>query len=85
MPPNVKRKDLTMTDRTTPWWRIRMLWLVIGGPLAVVMASVATLLIALSHPDPLVSDTAGMGAAKSSSLTPAIQARNHAAAAQPLR
>lgn len=58
-----------------PWWRVRMLWLVIGGPAAVVVASMATLLIALTHPDPLVAT----GAAAEESAAPAVQARNHAA------
>ncbi len=38
----------------TPWWRVRMLWLVIGGPLAVVVASFATLALALLNPDPVI-------------------------------
>ena len=62
----------------TPWWRIRMLWLVIGGPLAVVVASFATLGLALSHPDPVLTPQA----AASPSELPAVQARNHAATPQ---
>jgi hypothetical protein len=58
-----------------PWWRVRMLWLVIGGPLIVVMASVATLVIALANPDPVLPT----GAAVERAATPAVQARNHAA------
>jgi hypothetical protein len=29
-----------------PWWRVRMLWLVVGGPALVVAASVATRVLA---------------------------------------
>lgn len=58
-----------------PWWRVGMLWLVIGGPLIVVVAAVATLFIALSHPDPVLSAPAS----DSPSQRPALQGRNLAA------
>lgn len=65
----------TTAERPVPWWRVRMLWLVIGGPLAVVVASFVTLVIALSHPDPVISTRHDGATAEQ----PAIQARNHAA------
>jgi len=37
-----------------PWWKERMLWLVIGLPIAAVAASFATLMIASHDPDDLV-------------------------------
>ena len=37
-----------------PWWKERMLWLVIGGPLVVVVASFITLGLALRNPDPVI-------------------------------
>lgn len=41
-----------------PWWRIRMVWLVIGGPAAVVVAGVATIVLAVhEHDKPLASTT----------------------------
>jgi len=58
-----------------PWWRHGMVWLVVGGPLAVVLASVATLVIALTHPDPVLQ----VRAAPADAQQPAVQARNHAA------
>lgn len=72
---------------TLPWWRERMLWLVLGGPLVVIMASFVTLALALSHPDPVLStaqsartEAAGAtGSAVDPSRLPAQQARNHAA------
>ena len=30
-------------DDPRPWWRFKMMWLVVGGPLVVVAASFATL------------------------------------------
>lgn len=62
----------------TPWWRVRMLWLVIGGPLAVVVASFATLALALRFPDPVLAPEVVASPAE----TPAVQARNHAATPQ---
>lgn len=64
---------------TLPWWRVRMVWLVIGGPLVVVLASFVTLALALRHPDPVL----GAEAQADSATTPAMAARNHAA--QPRR
>ena len=65
-----------------PWWRYRMMWLVLAGPAVVVVAGLATFWIAASHPDPVVGDTARPAAAVSNSYVPAQQARNHAAAAR---
>lgn len=50
-----------------------MVWLVIGGPLVVVVAAIVTAVIAVRGAD-VVLDTSGNGKA-----TPAVQARNHAA------
>jgi hypothetical protein len=61
-----------------PWWRVKMVWLVVGGPLVVVAASFVTLGIALSTPDPVLAPPAPTGTAD----TPAVQARNHAASPQ---
>ena len=61
-----------------PWWRVRMLWLVVGGPLAVVVASFATLAIALSYPDPVLVAPVQADV----SHLPAVAARNHAASPQ---
>lgn len=61
-----------------PWWRVGMVWLVIGGPAVVVAAAFATLVIAVRNPDPVIVEPTPANAA----LTPAVQARNHAAAPQ---
>ena len=60
----------------SPWWRHGMVWLVIGGPLVVVLASLTTLAIALAYPDPVLPLRAQAPAQQ-----PAVQGRNHAAAA----
>ena len=58
----------------SPWWRHGLVWLVIGGPLVVVLASLTTLAIALAYPDPVLPSRA-----QAPSQQPAVQARNHAA------
>ena len=42
------------TDRAEPWWRVRMMWLVVGGPALVVAASIATAVIAVKNADPVL-------------------------------
>jgi uncharacterized protein len=74
-------------ERKLPWWKFGHVWLVVSGPAVVVVASFVTLYLAISRPDPVVTEdyyrkgleinqTPGANAA---SLAPAIQARNHAA------
>ncbi len=68
----------TQEDSGTPtvkWWRLPIVWMVIGGPLAVVVASFATLFLAVSHPDPVLPTAASASKAD----MPAVQGRNHAA------
>jgi uncharacterized protein len=62
----------------TAWWRERMMWLVVGGPLAVVVASVATAVIAVRGADTVVIERP-VRATAPQAATPALQARNHAA------
>lgn len=73
-----------------PAWREPMVWLVAGGPLAVVIASFFTLGLALKHPDPpldlhAASSQAADDAepadvrARSGDELPAMLGRNHAA------
>lgn len=57
------------------WWREPMMWLVIGGPLLVVVASFITLALAIRHPDPVLATPK----AHSKAEQPAVQGRNHAA------
>jgi hypothetical protein len=47
-----------------------MMWLVVGGPLAVVVAAIITAVIAIRGADPVLDTRVA---------TPAVQARNHAA------
>jgi hypothetical protein len=76
-----------------PWWKEPFVWLVIGGPLIVVVAGIFTAYIAMKDPDPVINtkqqhqkllqQELPAGAAPNKDdmvkLLPAGQARNHAA------
>ena len=63
---------------TEPWWRVGMVWLVIGGPAVVVVAAIATAVIAIRGADPVIRD-AERPRTEAAADMPAQQARNHAA------
>lgn len=70
-------------------WQEPMVWLVVGGPASVVVASFFTLALALKHPDPpldlhasssqAADDVAPADVRSQSGDVPAMIARNHAA------
>jgi uncharacterized protein len=61
-----------LNKKSLPWWRVGMVWLVLAGPLSVMVASFFTVRLALLHTDPVIKEP-------SPALTPAVKARNHAA------
>ena len=69
-----------------PWWKVGPMWLVVMGPVIVIIAGFVTLYIALRVPDPVVTEDyyrKGLEISKmkaeEAQMMPAIQARNHAA------
>lgn len=70
-----------------PWWKYGHVWMIIAGPVAVIVAGIVTTVIALDTADPLVAqDYYRRGieinkelAAQGKALLPAQQGRNHAA------
>jgi len=73
-----------LSAAATPWWRVGMVWLVVGGPALVVVAACATAVIAWHGADPVLSEMPALPkAGQVQSATPALQARNHAATARP--
>ncbi len=64
-------------DKSRPWWRYPIVWMVIGGPAVVVLASFITLGLAIKHVDPVLDTSANH--VKAPSEAPAVQMRNHAA------
>lgn len=76
------------TPGAVPWWQIKMMWLVIAGPVLVVVASFVTLGFALRYPDPVLEHSQNQSGQATSTQTPdtehtgykpAMNARNHAA------
>jgi hypothetical protein len=77
------------SQASAPWWKFGHVWLVVGGPAVVVVASFITLYLAVTRPDPVISEDyyrLGIDINKTmndetsaASLAPALQARNHAA------
>lgn len=84
---NTSQNDATDAQAGKAWWHYGHMWLVVGGPLAVVIASFVTLYVAIKVPDPVMdSDYYRKGIeinktldGKRDSLVPAMQGRNHAA------
>jgi len=81
-----------LPSSSTPWWRVKAMWLVVGGPLLVVVASIITAVIAAKGADPVLDKNAYERELKAAQalegqarvdalikLQPAHQARNHAA------
>ncbi|PCI61476.1 MAG: nitrogen fixation protein FixH [Methylophilaceae bacterium] len=71
-------------EEIKPWWKFGYAWMVVSGPLAVVIASFVTLYFAMSYPDPVVEEYYAKGinkniASQGDALAPANKARNHAA------
>lgn len=70
-----------------PWWRVPMVWLVIGGPAVVVVAGVATTVLAVHGADPVLPTGATQARASAptqatqatQATAPALVGRNHAA------
>ena len=87
--------ETIITHRVTqaaPWWQFGHVWLVITGPLVVVIAALFTAYVAFSGADVVVHDTTAQSlqadrapndptqlSRQDRALVPATQARNHAA------
>lgn len=75
------------SDASQPWWKNGYVWMVLGGPLAVVIASCLTFVIAARGSDPVLEVPAKVTEAAKKGVTPAedamvpaIQGRNQASA-----
>lgn len=76
------------TAQKAKWWKSGYAWLVFGGPALVVIASLATVYIAVNGQDPVLAHEENAGndfdkqvltADEKNALEPAVRARNHAA------
>lgn len=81
MTPSPSAAKLHTQQDNPRWWQVGMVWLVVGGPLAVVVAATATAVIAWRGADtPLATAASGrVGTAQ----VPAVLGRNHAATPAP--
>lgn len=68
--------NLSVERDGIPWWRYPIMWLVVGGPLAVVVAGSAMAVVAIRGADPVLIVPP---AALARSAAPALQVRNHVA------
>jgi uncharacterized protein len=75
-------------ENIKPWWKFGYVWMVIGGPLVVIVASFITLYYAIKVPDPVIENYYVKGIEinktlaaedEAKALAPAMKARNHAA------
>lgn len=63
-----------------PWWRVGVMWLVLGGLGVVVVASFALAYTAVSGADIVITESVPTGRPTGTQAnTPAMQGRNHAA------
>ena len=70
-----------------PWWKFGHVWLILAGPIVVIVAGIATFWLAVRNPETMVAeDYYRQGieinktlVAPEKSLAPALKARNHAA------
>ena len=74
------------SQKPEPWWKVGPMWLVVLGPVIVVIAAFVTLFIAMRAPDPVLAEDyyrKGLDVTKmkaeEAQMMPAMQARNHAA------
>lgn len=51
---NPKSSAARPAGESTPWWRVGMVWLVLGGPAVVVAAGIATAVIAYTNVEPVI-------------------------------
>ena len=66
-----------------PWWRVGVMWLVVGGLGVVVVASFALLFTAVQHADRVLPHVGPQTAVPNTPTSPAQQARNHSATPTP--
>ncbi|MEX8502512.1 MAG: hypothetical protein AB3X41_05645 [Leptothrix ochracea] len=70
-------------EKPLAWWQVKMVWLVIAGPLIVVIAAVSTAVVAIRGQDPvLVTGPEDLqvdpGKKNHPSYRSAMEGRNHA-------
>lgn len=62
-----------------PWWKFPIVWLVVGGPLIVVVASLNMVVVAVRNVDPVLESYNSTSSTSKPNEAPAVQGRNRAA------
>ena len=67
-----------------PWWKYPVVWMVVGGPVAVIIASLITWILIMRSPNEVLTqfqdvEDQSLVQQKGGQYTPAHRARNHAA------
>jgi hypothetical protein len=79
-------------QQPVPWWRYGHVWLVLAGPLIVIVACFVTAFIAIRHPDPVLAQdyyrrglniNKTLADQKAVQLAPALETRNHVVTPKP--
>jgi uncharacterized protein len=83
VPPARRAPRADRSAAEAPWWRHAMVWLVIAGPLAALLAGSVTLWIAWVNADTVVvAPVSGTVHVPNRAADPAQAARNHVATPQ---
>lgn len=82
MPTAISESNPPLPYPIRPWWRHGMVWLVIAGPVIVVMAGLLTFYLAARDPDPVLTVAPERLSTHDLSSAPAVVGRNHAATGQ---
>ena len=51
----LSNSPMKLDDAGKPWWTFGHVWLVIAGPVIVIIAGFVTLWLAVSQPDPVIA------------------------------
>lgn len=79
--------EILKENNSGPWWKYGYVWLIVGGPVAVIIAGVITAYIAINGADPVIDENYYQNGldineklrAEGKNMAPAQAARNHAA------
>ncbi len=72
--------SLPIPQPARPLWRIPAMWFVVGGPAVAVVASITSAVLAIHGADRIITvTTSAAEATAANEMSPAMQARNHAA------
>ncbi len=79
--------EVSQEKKSGPWWKYGYVWMIVGGPLAVIVAGIVTAYIALNGADPVIDENYYQNGleineklrADRRNMAPAQAVRNHAA------